>query len=771
MTKKMLINATQSEEIRVAIVEESGSLFDLDIESSHRLQKKANIYNAKVSRIEKSLNAIFVDYGAERHGFLPMKELAPEYVNKDGSPNLKEGQEILIQIEKEERGNKGAAVTSFITLAGCYLVLMPNSNKSGGVSRRIEGSEREQLKETMSKLTVPNKMSAIARTACLGRSQEELQWDLDSLLKLWETICEENTKHEAPFLIYQESDVIMRSVRDYLRQDIDEIVVDERKTYERVLQAVKTLRPDFESQVRFYHHDIGLFTYSRIESQIETAFLRELKLPSGGAIVIDHTEALTSIDINSSRATKGSDIEETAVNTNIEAAREIARQMKLRDLGGLLVIDFIDMDNSKNQRLVEEELNKAVASDRARIQIGKISRFGLLELSRQRLRPSLEEGSAHTCPRCNGQGTIRSVESIALSIIRLIQEESMRADTQAIHLELPLNLLTFLGNEKRHLITQIETQNKIEVVLIPNPNLESPNYQMNRLTKQVEDGKPSYKMQEPQRVETYSTTANKAGPLEQPAIRSLSIEKAPTSSALKRTLSGLISKIQQVFIPPEETKPARKNLNIKNKVSHQGRGRNQNQRRDRNDTNTRNPEGRNDNRRQNDRRRNNNDRNRSAERPQDQQQVNQTEQTAPTAERPASKPTQEPRNRRPNERPNKSAQTESNPKPQKEAVVVVTTPVIEKSAPPASKISPAVEAILSKSTVSANTKQVESANKAEAAPVKLKREEVVTKTEFSAEQAREIVQKQNEQKSTRVETAVDQAAQTTQKYTKQEQVI
>lgn len=753
MTKKILINATQAEELRVAVVDDNGVLFDLDIESSHRVQKKANIYKARVSRIEQSLNAVFVDYGADRHGFLPIKELAPEFVSADGKPNVKEGQEILIQIEKEERGTKGAAVTTFITLAGCYLVLMPNSNRSGGVSRRIEGDDRQQLKDLVAGLSVPSKMSVIARTACLGRTQEELQWDLDSLLKLWDTIGEEAAKHSAPFLIYQESDVIMRSVRDYLRQDIEEIMVDDRKTYERVLQTVKTLRPDFEERVRFYHHDIGLFTYYRIESQIETAFLREVKLHSGGSIVIDHTEALISIDINSSKATKGGDIEETALQTNLEAAREIARQMKLRDLGGLLVIDFIDMENNKSQRLVEEELDKAVKGDRARIQLGKISRFGLLELSRQRLRPSLEEASGNTCPRCNGQGTIRGVESISLSIVRLMQEESMRADTHEIHVELPLAIMVFLGNEKRHLITQIEVQNKVRIVLIPNPNLESPNYLLTRLTKSVEDLKASYQMQTPVVVEPCQRTTAKLEEKEQPAIRALSIDKAPTPNTLKKTLSSFFSKIQGVFAPAQEPAKSKGGFNIKNKVPHK-RGNNGN---NRNGNGNRN-EGRQQDNRNNDNRRNNNDRRRNNNNP------NQNQRPRREGERPDNN------QRRPRPEMDRKPQVAAAPMPP--VVVDFAAPAsTAKKEAPVTKISPSVQAILENAKAISSTQQVETVAPKIKAPVKLEREVIAQETNFSVEEARAVVKKQHEKTGTRVETVAKAEAVSNQKYDKNEQVL
>lgn len=755
MTKKILINATQAEELRVAIVQ-NNVLFDLDIETTHRAQKKANIYRAKVSRIEQSLNAIFVDYGAERHGFLPMKELAPQYLDKDNRPNLKEGQEIIIQIEKEERGTKGAAVTTIITLAGCYLVLMPNSHRAGGVSRRIEGDDRQQLKEIMGHLDVPKGMSVIARTACLGRTQEELQWDLDALLKLWNTIQEESNKQPAPFLIYQESDVIMRSVRDYLRQDIEEILVDERKAYERVLEYVKTLRPDFADRVHFYHQDVGLFTFHRIESQIETAFQRDVKLPSGGSIVIDHTEALTSIDINSAKATKAGDIEETAVHTNMEAAREIARQLKLRDLGGLIVIDFIDMENQKNQRQVEEELSRAVEGDRARIQFGKISRFGLLEMSRQRLRPSLEESSGLACPRCNGQGTIRGVESISLSIIRLIQEEAMRADILEVHVQLPLSVAIFMSNEKRHLIADIETQNKIRVVLIPNPNIETPHYELTKVVKSTEEVRASYQMQVPAQVENFVPTAHKLQEVEQPAIRELAISKAPVkSSNLKRGLSSFLNKIQEVFTPKEEVDSAP--LTIRNpsdrQPSHgQQRGERAGNRPEHGHRN-------NDNRRRHGGNRNNPRRDR------DPREGGPREQREP---RPP---------RGDHNRPLHQASVTHIPQPtpvEKPKPILIdfsaanpAMPVETKSHTPA-EISPAVKAILNKAPLNQDhSKQVESAAKAPAKSAKLVKEEVVEKTDFSVEQAREAIKKEHSKVGTRVETkAPDAKKAPSQKYVK-----
>ena len=441
--KRMLINATQPEELRVALVD-GQRLYDLDIESGAREQKKANIYRGKITRVEPSLEAAFVDFGAERHGFLPLKEISREYFVKDvsGRPSikevLKEGQEVIVQVDKEERGNKGAALTTFISLAGRFLVLMPNNPRAGGISRRIEGDDRSQLKDAMGQLTVPDKMGLIVRTAGIGRSPEELQWDLDYLVQVWESITTEAGKRSAPFLIYRESNVIIRAMRDYLRQDIGEVLIDSPEIHAEALAFIRQVMPSYQQKIKLYADEVPLFSRFQIESQIETAYQREVKLPSGGSIVIDHTEALVSIDINSARATRGSDIEETALQTNSEAADEIARQLRLRDIGGLVVIDFIDMGPARNQREVENRMRDALKLDRARVQIGRISRFGLMEMSRQRLRPSLGETSGVVCPRCNGQGTIRDVRSLSLSIMRLIEEEAMKERSAQIRPILPV---------------------------------------------------------------------------------------------------------------------------------------------------------------------------------------------------------------------------------------------------------------------------------------------------------------------------------------------
>jgi len=531
--KRMLFNATQPEELRVALVD-GQRLYDLDIESSSRIQKKASIYKGRITRIEPSLEAAFVDYGAERHGFLPLKEVARSYFNPDvqvsGKPNikevLKEGQEVVVQVEKEERGNKGAALTTFLSLAGRYLVLMPNNPRAGGVSRRIEGEDRSEIRDAMSQLEIPKDMGLIVRTAGVGKSVEELQWDLDYLVQVSRAIDEAAANRPAPFLIYQESSMVIRAIRDYLRSDISELLIDAPEVYEQARQFMQQVMPHNLNKVKLYQDPIPLFTRFQIESQIESAFQREVRLPSGGAVVIDHTEALISIDINSARATKGGDIEETALNTNLEAAEEIARQLRLRDIGGLIVIDFIDMTPSRNQREVENRLREALKQDRARVQVGRISRFGLLEMSRQRLRPSLGESSQIVCPRCNGQGTIRGVESLALSILRVIEEEAMKEKTGRILAQLPVEVATFLLNEKRHALAEIESRQGVEIVAIPNRHLETPHYEVERL--RVDEVEPSQKAKssfelasEPEVESPAVTTEEAKPPREEPAVRAV----------------------------------------------------------------------------------------------------------------------------------------------------------------------------------------------------------------------------------------------------------
>ncbi|MBP8840700.1 MAG: Rne/Rng family ribonuclease, partial [Giesbergeria sp.] len=485
--KRMLINATQPEERRLAIVD-GQKLLDYEIEIEGREQRKGNIYKAVVTRVEPSLEACFVDYGEDRHGFLPFKEISKQYFAPGVAPSqarindvIKEGQELLIQVEKEERGNKGAALTTFISLAGRYVVLMPNNPRGGGVSRRIEGEDRAELKENMDQLEYPNGMSIIARTAGIGRSAPELQWDLNYLLKLWSAIDGAAKGGKGAFLIYQESSLVIRAIRDYFSNDIGDILIDTDDIYEQAQQFMAHVMPEHAARVKRYRDDAALFSRFQIEHQIESAYARTVQLPSGGAIVIDHTEALVSVDVNSARAIKGGDIEETATRTNLEAADEVARQMRLRDLGGLIVIDFIDMDESKNRREVENRLRDALRQDRARVQFGTISKFGLMEMSRQRLKPALSEGSSIPCPRCGGAGHIRDTESSALQILRIIQEESMKDNTAAVHCQVPVDVASFLLNEKRTEIAKIELKQRVNVLMVPNKALETPNYKLERL--------------------------------------------------------------------------------------------------------------------------------------------------------------------------------------------------------------------------------------------------------------------------------------------------
>ncbi|HMM76899.1 MAG TPA: Rne/Rng family ribonuclease [Gammaproteobacteria bacterium] len=490
--KRMLINATQREELRVALVD-GQKLFDLDIEAVGKEQKKSNIYKARIVRIEPSLEAAFVDYGAERHGFLPLKEVSRHLFkekarNASGRVNIKdaldEGQELIVQVEKEERGNKGAALTTFVSLAGRYLVAMPHNPKAGGVSRQIEGDAREDAKEAMAGLQIPENIGLILRTAGIGKSSEELQWDLDYLVQLWQAIDHAAGERPAPFLIYQDQNVIIRAIRDYLRSDISEILIDDAALYQTACDFMQQVMPGNITKLKLYTDSVPLFTRYQIESQIETAFSREVRLPSGGALVIEPTEALITIDINSARATHGGDIEETALLTNLEAAEEIATQLRLRDLGGLIVIDFIDMMSAKNQRAVENKMRECVKMDRARVQIGRISRFGLLEMSRQRLRPSLAEFSHEICPRCDGVGTIRSLRSTALTVLRMLEEEAMKDSTAKVVAQLPVDVATFLFNEKRRDVSRIEERQEVEIILVPNANLETPHFNVQRIREQ-----------------------------------------------------------------------------------------------------------------------------------------------------------------------------------------------------------------------------------------------------------------------------------------------
>jgi ribonuclease E len=513
--KRMLINATQAEELRVAIVD-GQNLYDIDIEQPSKEQKKSNIYKGKITRLEPSLEAAFVEYGAERHGFLPLKEISRDYFaagvdhNKAGLKELlREGQEVVVQVDKEERGNKGAALTTFISLAGRYMVLMPNSPTAGGVSRRIEGDDRAALKEAMDKLQIPDDMGVIIRTAGVGRDAEELQWDLDYLLQVWKAIAEAALTKPAPFLIYQESRLIIRALRDYMRPDIGEVLVDTPEMYAEAREFVEQVMPHNLRKLKHYTDDTPLFNRFQIESQIENAYERTVRLPSGGALVIDQTEALTAVDVNSARATKGGDIEETAFNTNLEAAEEVARQMRLRDLGGLVVIDFIDMSSNKHQREVENRLQNSLRSDRARVQIGRISRFGLLELSRQRLRPSLGESSQIVCPRCEGHGRMRSVESLSLSILRLAEEHAMKENTGQVLVQAPTEIATYLLNEKRRALSEIEKRHDAPIVIVADEQLHTPHYEVTRIRENElgeETSKPSYHRGTPRKLPTHALT-------------------------------------------------------------------------------------------------------------------------------------------------------------------------------------------------------------------------------------------------------------------------
>ena len=604
--KRMLINATQKEELRVALVD-GQRLFDLDIESPGHEQKKANIYKGKITRVEPSLEAAFVDYGAERHGFLPLKEIAREYFPADyvyqGRPNIRdiisEGQEVIVQVNKEERGNKGAALTTFISLAGSYLVIMPNNPRAGGISRRIEGDERLELKDALSSLDVPEGVGLIVRTAGVGKSPEELQWDLKVLLHHWEAIKQASESRPAPFLIHQESDVIVRAIRDYLRRDIGEILIDSPKVYEKAKAHIKLVRPDFINRVKLYQGEVPLFSHYQIESQIESAFQREVRLPSGGSIVIDATEALTAIDINSARSTRGGDIEETALNTNLEAADEIARQLRLRDLGGLIVIDFIDMTPVRHQREVENRIRDAVRQDRARIQISRISRFGLLEMSRQRLSPSLGESSHHVCPRCQGTGKIRDNESLSLSILRLLEEEALKENTKQVHTIVPVQIASYLLNEKRKAIHSIEKRHDVDIIVVPNEAMETPNFSVFRVRDGEEVNELSYNLAKlhQDQDETFAAEESlvsrniEATQAEIPAVESAAVSlaitmpapepverKAPKAPSL---LSRLFAALKGLFTSEPKQEEKNKKVRSNNRNGNNRNRRNQDRRNNR----------------------------------------------------------------------------------------------------------------------------------------------------------------------------------------------
>lgn len=599
--KRMLINATQAEELRVAIVD-GQNLYDIDIEQPSKEQKKSNIYKGRIVRLEPSLEAAFVDYGADRHGFLPLKEISRDYFVPGVDPNkagmkdiLREGQEVVIQVDKEERGNKGAALTTFISLAGRYMVLMPNSPTAGGVSRRIEGDDRQALKEAMDALNIPDDMGVIIRTAGVGRDAEELQWDLDYLLHVWKSITDAALSKPACFLIYQESRLIIRALRDYLRADVGEILVDTDEMYAQAREFMASVMPQNLRKLKMYKDDIPLFNRFQIESQIENAYERQIRLPSGGSIVVDQTEALTAVDVNSSRATKGSDIEETAFNTNLEAAEEVARQMRLRDLGGLVVIDFIDMGSGKHQRQVEDRLQQALKQDRARVQIGKISRFGLLELSRQRLRPSLGESSQIICPRCDGHGRMRSVESLSLSILRLAEEHAMKENTSQVLVQVPTQIANYLLNEKRRALVEIEQRHEAPILIIADEQLETPHFNVSRLREgelNEEASKPSYHRITPRKLEVHALTKAHMNVPDLPAVThvapmqpaptredvALSAAFSPSATTQATAKPGFFSRIKALFSTEEVTAPTP--IIPRKESNERPHGRNDRQRRD-----------------------------------------------------------------------------------------------------------------------------------------------------------------------------------------------
>jgi len=591
--KRMLINATQEEELRMAMVD-GQSLFDLNIEGPSSERKKANIYKGKITRIEPSLEAAFVDYGADRHGFLPLKEISSEYFVKavdSGKPNirdvLKEGQDIVVQIDKEERGNKGAALTTFVSLAGRFIVLKPNKARSGGVSRRIVGEDRDVARQSLNDIDIPDGMSVILRTAGIDRSSEELTWDIETLMQVWQAILDHVLIKPAPFLLYRESNAVARALRDYLSNDVGEILIDDEATYKEAVEQVTSVMPQNLKKLKYYDDPVPLFTRFQIESQIESAFSHTVTLPAGGSIVIDHTEALVSIDINSARATKGSDIEATALNTNLEAATEIARQLRIRDLGGLIVIDFIDMGPQRNQRDVENRLREAVKQDRARVQIGKITRFGLLEMSRQRLRPSISESAHQTCPRCSGIGTIRSVESLALAILRLIGEEARKERTAKVIAQLPVEVATYLLNEKRGWVQSLELSHEMQVVLVANPALETPHYDIRRVrddqTDMPENSGVSYALAEaspepeaPQSIEERKEAEEAAIDVIKPATPA---PKRKKTGGFWKWLTDLFSSDGKPKKPQKQSRGRRSGSQNKRGRSSQQRGRSRNEQR------------------------------------------------------------------------------------------------------------------------------------------------------------------------------------------------
>lgn len=666
--KRMLFNATQSEELRVAIVD-GQRLIDLDIEHAGKEQRKSNIYKGVITRIEPSLEAAFVDYGQDRHGFLPFKEVARSYYKEgaDGRARiqdaLQEGQELIVQVDKDERGNKGAALTTFISLAGRYLVLMPNNPRGGGVSRRIEGEDRDELRDVLAQLEVPKGMSIIARTAGIGRNAEELQWDLNYLTQLWTAIDGASAMQAGAYLIYQEGSLVIRAIRDYFSSDIGEILIDTPDIHEQAVQFMNHVMPGNVARVKLYQDEIPLFTRFQIEHQIESAFAREVRLPSGGAIVIDHTEALVSVDVNSGRATRGSDIEHTAFNTNLEAAEEVARQLRLRDLGGLVVIDFIDMESQRNQRDVENALRDALHADRARVQTGKISRFGLLELSRQRLRPSLGESNHIPCPRCHGTGHIRGIESTALHILRITQEDAMKENSAVIQVQLPVEVATFLLNEKRADIHKIEQRMGVEVVLVPNIHLETPNYNITRIKHDdvtEETNRASYKMVEMPTEVIYTPNAAEEAKATRPVAAVKGITPAAPAPIVaekevtKTNEPSVLTKVKNFFSSLFATSDDKSSENKKSES-------------------TKPEESRRDNNRNRNRNRNRNERNRNerSESGANQDRPNRNNEIKGQEQRPTNNKPQEQRPPKPQQQRNEQ------PRNQAPANVTVETPVIE----------------------------------------------------------------------------------------------
>lgn len=648
--EQMLINAT-AEEVRVAMVKDN-YLYDLDIEKPSSVKKKANIYKGRITRLEPSLEAAFVEYGSKRQGFLPLKEISPEYFKTlakdfEGKPSikdlLKEGQELMIQIDKEERGTKGAALTTFITLAGCYLVLMPNNPRSGGISRRIDGEERDDLKNCLQQLDLPEGMGLIVRTAGVGKDAEELKLDLEILLNQWNAIKDACAKQPAPFLIHQEGDVIQRAIRDNLRKSVGEIIIDEQIAYAKAKQYIEQVKPDFLPNLKLYRNSIPLFNRHQIESQIETAFQRSVNLPSGGSLVIDHTEALVAIDINSAKATSGADIETTALNTNLEAADEIARQLRLRDLGGLIVIDFIDMSASKNQREVESRLKIALKTDRARIQIGRISRFGLLEMSRQRLRLSLGETMQDSCPRCNGRGVIRSTQSHALSLMRIVEDEALNEKVSEIQLQLPVDIGTFLLNEKRSSILQIEKRHNVDVVIIPNIHLQSPQYTLTRLKGDRKKKKISYELIETPELELIRSENDSHAIQDQPAIQNVALAPSAKTVANKEDSKTFVKWLwDSLFGSSHESNSKPSGSHNRKNSDHQSRNK---QHANPNQRNNRSPHNRNNQQR----------RKKPNQNPNNQNQANnndlETKKTAPLQNKAKEKPNAQHKNR-PKQNPN-----------------------------------------------------------------------------------------------------------------------